>query len=403
MTPEDASIKPLSFAKSAGSQFATPEVPISCGMTPMTTMEERQAQKHIPAWNRVSKAVEKQLPLVSKIVQGLWNAPCDQPAWSKTPFMLLHAVCVAKGWGLTVSPETEARIGAGCSIVATVNMPLPTVEGGRTFTATGKNMGHLESLLLAAAGVLEKLLKDHMITGKDATAAMNAAPSTLKAGSVPSMVGSTLHFGSATAHSHSTAFAAARSKFSAGPQSRRPPVPLPRAVRGPMAVPNTDINTPIESSPHVGIGVRAPPAQIGGTPELVPVVSPAGSLLSAKITAKPVTPVYHPPMRTGTSSVRSKNKATIAAAAKPTGLKAIHEQQKALARDMKKQSDIMDELTKSVGKISIGAKGNVPLRGLPVPQGSIVKFDDDGHASEVEKRDMLRGVPAARGTHTHFD
>lgn len=141
VTPEDASIKPLSFAKSAGSQFATPEVPISCGMTPMTTMEERQAQKHIPAWNRVSKVVEKQLPLVSKIVQGLWYAPSEQPAWAKTPFMLLHAVCVARGWGLTVSPETEARIGSGSSIVATVNMPTPTVEGGRTFTATGKNMG----------------------------------------------------------------------------------------------------------------------------------------------------------------------------------------------------------------------------------------------------------------------
>lgn len=140
-TPEDVSIKPLSFAKSAGSQFATPEIPISCGMTPMTTMEERQAQKHIPAWNRISTVVEKQFPLVSKIVQGLWHAPSEQPAWSKTPFMLLHAICVAKGWGLTVSPETESRIGAGSSIVATVNMPSPTVEGGLTFTATGKNMG----------------------------------------------------------------------------------------------------------------------------------------------------------------------------------------------------------------------------------------------------------------------
>ena len=140
-TPEDAPIKPLSFAKSAGSQFATPEIPIHCGMTPMTTMEERQAQKHIPAWNRVSKVVEKQNPLVSKIVQGLWYAPSEQPAWAKTPFILLHAVCMAKGWGLTVSPETEARIGAGSSIVATVNMPSPTLEGGRTFTATGKNMG----------------------------------------------------------------------------------------------------------------------------------------------------------------------------------------------------------------------------------------------------------------------
>lgn len=191
-------------------------------------------------------------------------------------------------------------------------------------------------MLLAAAGVLEKLLKEHLITGKDATAAMNAAPGSLKPGTVPSVVGSTLHFGQAV---HASTFAAARSKFACASQpaqnQSRPPVPIaPRSIRSSMPVPRVDMSTPVESSPHGGIGVRAPP-HIGATPELIPVASPAGSLASAKTLPKTVTPVYHPPMRTGTSSVRSKNKATIAAAAKPTGLKALQEQQKQLVKNMK--------------------------------------------------------------------
>lgn len=194
--------------------------------------------------------------------------------------------------------------------------------------------GNLEALLLAAAGVLEKLLKEHLITGKDATAAMNAAPSTLKSGSVPAIVGSTLHFGQVSTIS---SFAAARAKFT--PQQGRPPVPVaPRSARPSMPVPTVDLSTPMEGSPHLGIGVRAP-VQMAATPELFPVPSPVGSLAaSAKQSSKQVTPVYHPPMRTGTSSVRSKNKATIAAAAKPTGLRALQEQQKELIRNMKVRS-----------------------------------------------------------------
>lgn len=72
-------------------------------------------------------------------------------------------------------------------------------------------------------------------------------------------------------------------------------------------------------------------------------------------------------------------------------------------RVVQKESDIMAELTKSVGKISLASKNSTPLRGVPVPKGSCVVFDDDGHASKVEKRDQLRGVPLSRGTHTHFD
>lgn len=63
----------------------------------------------------------------------------------------------------------------------------------------------------------------------------------------------------------------------------------------------------------------------------------------------------------------------------------------------------MAELTKSVGKISIGAKSHTPLRGVPVPKGSCIVFDDEGKASEVEQRDLLRGVPLSRGTHTYFE
>lgn len=205
----------------------------------------------------------------------------------------------------------------------------------RPVTWSALSAGHLEALLLAAAGVLEKLLKEHLIAGKDANAAMNAAPSTFKAGNVPAMVGSTLHFGSTAAHASSSTFASARAKFSSGPHSARPPVPMARSASGGMMVPTADVSTPLDGSPHLGIGVRAPPLPVGATPELIPVTSPAGSLLSARGSSKPVTPVYHPPMRTGTSSVRSKNKATIAAAAKPTGLKALQEQQKTLLRNMK--------------------------------------------------------------------
>lgn len=70
---------------------------------------------------------------------------------------------------------------------------------------------------------------------------------------------------------------------------------------------------------------------------------------------------------------------------------------------VQKESEIMAELTKSVGKISIAAKSSAPLRGLPIPKGSCVKFDEDGQACEVEKRDQLRGMPPSHGKHTYFE
>jgi hypothetical protein len=60
-TPADAPLRPFTFAVSAGSSFATPEVRIASQMTPMTAAEARQAQKHLPAWHRAERVVHKQV------------------------------------------------------------------------------------------------------------------------------------------------------------------------------------------------------------------------------------------------------------------------------------------------------------------------------------------------------
>jgi hypothetical protein len=138
-TPQDLPFKPFAFSLSAGSHFATPEVPISTCMTPMTASEARQAQKHIPAWNRVSRVVEKQAPLTFRQVRNLWATPTGQQPCAKTPFLLLQSVCSFKGWELTVRHEAEVRIGSATSVVATVNVP--DVSGGRAFSAVGKSAG----------------------------------------------------------------------------------------------------------------------------------------------------------------------------------------------------------------------------------------------------------------------
>jgi hypothetical protein len=145
VTPEDAPFKPFCFSKSAGSQFATPEVPIHSGMTPMTTADSRHAQKHIPAWNRIVKLIEKQHPLVARQVQALAAMPGSQPAWARTPYMLLHSVCSTKGWELSVRHESASRIGAESSVIATVNIPA-VADSGQTFTSVGKNQGAALSL-----------------------------------------------------------------------------------------------------------------------------------------------------------------------------------------------------------------------------------------------------------------
>lgn len=140
-TPEEAAIKPFSFSKSAGSQFATPEIPIHSGMTPVTTAaDSRHAQKHIPAWNRCIKLVEKSFPLVAKQIKSLAAMPGPQPAWAHTPYMLLHAICSTKGWELSVRHESAPRIGVDSSVIATVNI-VSLSDSGRTFTSTGRNQG----------------------------------------------------------------------------------------------------------------------------------------------------------------------------------------------------------------------------------------------------------------------
>jgi hypothetical protein len=97
--------------------------------------------------------------------------------------------------------------------------------------------------------------------------------------------------------------------------------------------------TPEALSPHPGIGVRAL-AECSNTPELVLVNSPGvtpvtlGSKPSTRSSSAP-SHVYHPPMRTGTSCVSNKSKASISATAKPIGIKALKEHQKELQRNMK--------------------------------------------------------------------
>jgi hypothetical protein len=160
-TPQDLPFKPYAFSLSAGSHMATPEVPISTCMTPMTASETRQAQKHIPAWNRVSRVVEKQAPLTFRQIKNLWATPTGQQPCAKTPFLLLQSVCSLKGWELTVRHESEVRIGSATSVVATVNVP--DVSGGRAFSAVGKSAGMLHlhpvsrqalALLVCGDGIL---------------------------------------------------------------------------------------------------------------------------------------------------------------------------------------------------------------------------------------------------------
>ena len=106
------------------------------------------------------------------------------------------------------------------------------------------------------------------------------------------------------------------------------------------------------TSPATGVGVLAPPGgQLQPSPELVPVATGASGTNSVSFggtTPKPrgtskvaagATPVHHPPMRTGTSSVSSTKKATIGATARKTGLQAVKEHQKELLRSMKVSSN----------------------------------------------------------------
>lgn len=56
-----------------------------------------------------------------------------------------------------------------------------------------------------------------------------------------------------------------------------------------------------------------------------------------------------------------------------------------------------------MAELALDASQPAPLRGIPVPRGSRVVFDDEGEAVPVEHKVLLRGVPAPCGKHTRFD
>lgn len=67
-----------------------------------------------------------------------------------------------------------------------------------------------------------------------------------------------------------------------------------------------------------------------------------------------------------------------------------------------------DALCDAVAELALGpgkdGEQPAPLRGLPVPQGSRVVFDDEGDAvDEASGRVLLRGVPPPSGKHVRFD
>ncbi|KAL0034601.1 hypothetical protein WJX79_010045 [Trebouxia sp. C0005] len=66
-----------------------------------------------------------------------------------------------------------------------------------------------------------------------------------------------------------------------------------------------------------------------------------------------------------------------------------------------------DDLCNALGSLDIqsASKSKEPLRGLPVPQGMHIRFDDDGQAmpSPGAGQIRLRGVPAPRSSHIRFD
>jgi hypothetical protein len=146
-TPDDVAFQPIAFTKSAGSHFATPEVPITTGMSPVTAIgaNVRQAQRHVPAWNRVYRVVETRASIAYNQVKSLQTMPgtVDQPAWAKTPYMLLKGLCEIKGWKLTHRKETEGRIGEPVAVAMTVVIPSSpgSPTGGRTVTAVESTPG----------------------------------------------------------------------------------------------------------------------------------------------------------------------------------------------------------------------------------------------------------------------
>ncbi|KAF5831286.1 hypothetical protein DUNSADRAFT_13342 [Dunaliella salina] len=66
-----------------------------------------------------------------------------------------------------------------------------------------------------------------------------------------------------------------------------------------------------------------------------------------------------------------------------------------------------DQLLAAMGGLGIRPAGSKPeaLRGVPLPQGTHIRFDDDGTAmdSPTSGKPALRGLPQATGAHIRFD
>lgn len=68
--------------------------------------------------------------------------------------------------------------------------------------------------------------------------------------------------------------------------------------------------------------------------------------------------------------------------------------------------DVEDELTSALDGMFIDPSKKVePLKGLPLPQGRHIRFDEEGDALEspTSGKPQLRGLPMATGTHIRFD
>jgi hypothetical protein len=190
------------------------------------------------------------------------------------------------------------------------------VQHGDTCSVTRLlRAGQLEALILAAANTMEQLLQAHLITGKDTCTAIGGAPP---------------HGATVTAGSGRFA----RPITSSLPRPTRHCPALTSSLHVAAAAPGSGIE-----SPHVPVGVLAPEGEILPSPELVPVSPPLSNASLAvkarKTPSRSPVPMYHPPMRTGTSRVNAAAKATIAATARPVGIKAIKEHQRELERSMK--------------------------------------------------------------------
>jgi hypothetical protein len=248
-------------------------------------------------------------------------------------------LCSQSGFG---APSQRLQISAQTTIPFTLSIVLSLLHARQASCFPSAQLTHpntvgqLEALILAAANTLEQLLVAHMVTGKDTTAAVDSA---VAASTIPNRSGPSAGLSGCPPASRSTTHTPGMPPM---PRSVPSKVMLHAAAAIHPATP-PPVTTPqsLNRSPHTGIGVLAPPGYSLPSPELVPVSTdnpkpPVATTRVRSLTqAKGIMPVFHPPMRTGTSSVSSTKKATIGAMARKVGLEAVREHQKELDRAMK--------------------------------------------------------------------